>query len=73
MVWPELDGGVLKSVSMEVEIISRRGDVCADVNAEAGGLGFGGGGVTSLGSGRGRTCAAVEGMALVTGAASVVD
>jgi hypothetical protein len=73
VVWPELDGGVLKSVGMEVEIISRRGDVCADVNAEAGGLGIGEGGITPLGPGRGSMCAAVEGTALVTGAASVVD
>lgn len=71
VVWPEGDGGVLKSVGMEVEIVSRRGDVCADVNGEAGGLGFGGGGITALSSGS--MCAAVEGMALVTGVASVVD
>lgn len=71
VVWPEGDGGVLKSVGMEVEILSRRWDVCAGVNGEAGRLRFGGGGITPLGSGS--MCAAVEGMALVTGVASVVD
>jgi hypothetical protein len=62
---------VLKSVGMEVEVVPRRGDVCADVNGEASGLGFGGGAITPLGSGS--MCAAVERMALVTGVASVVD
>jgi hypothetical protein len=71
VVWPEGDGGVLKSVGMEAEIASRRGDVCADVNGEAGGLVFGGRGITPLGSGS--MCAAVEGTALVTGVAPVVD
>ena len=71
VVWHEGDGGVLKSVGMEAEIASRRGDVCADVNGEAGGLVFGGSGITPLGSGSMR--AAVEGTALVTGVAPVVD
>jgi hypothetical protein len=71
VVWPKGDRGVLKSVDMEVEIASRRGNVCADVDGEAGELGFGGGGIAPLGSGS--MCAAVEGMALVTGVASVVD
>ena len=61
----------MKSVGIEVEIVSWRGDVCADVNGETGGLGFGGGGITPHGSGS--MCAAVDGMAPVTEVASVVD
>jgi hypothetical protein len=71
VVWPEGDGGLLKSVGMAVQVVSRRGNVCAGVDGEAGGLGFGGGGITPLGSGS--TCAVVEGMALVARVASVVD
>jgi hypothetical protein len=60
---------------MEVEVVLRRGDVCDDVERGrgdvAGGWGFGGKGITPLGLGS--MCAAVEGMALVTGVASVVD
>jgi hypothetical protein len=70
VVWPEMDGGVLKSVGMEVEVVSRRGDVRADISGEASGLGFGGGGIMPLGLGS--MCAAVEGMVLVTGVVSVV-
>ena len=69
--WPEGDGGLLQSVGIHVEIVPWRGDVCVDANGEAGGLGFGGGGITPLGSGS--MCAAVDEMTLVTGVASVVD
>jgi hypothetical protein len=71
VVWPEGSGGVLKPTGIEVEAVSWRGDVCADVDGEAGRLGFGGVGITSLCPGS--MCVAIEGMALVTGVASEVD
>jgi hypothetical protein len=61
---------MLNSVGMEVEVVSRRGVVCTDVNGGPSGLGFGGGGITPLGS-RGM-CAAVGGMALVAGVVLLV-
>jgi hypothetical protein len=60
VVWTEGVGGVLKPTGIEEEVVSWRGGVCADVNGEAGGLGFGGGGITPL-----CMCVAIKGMALV--------
>jgi hypothetical protein len=65
VVWPEGDGGMLKPTSIEAEVVSWRGDVCADVDGEAGG------GITPLCPGS--RCVAIEGMAFVTGVVSVVD
>jgi hypothetical protein len=71
VVWPEVDGGVLKPTGIGVDVDSWRGDTCDDVDAAAGGSGFGGGGITPICSGS--MCTAIEGMVLVTVVALAVD